>query len=167
MSAPSKRTLPPMEGHRPTSKRASVVFPAAEGPTTANTSPGLKANCTPRTMATCWPGAPAIKPSTFKKPLGAGSVIASGLTGTWANNNSSRPQAPRALTTLFHCATNWLRGANTLPPNTEPMIIMLSPPLSMLCKNSHAPKPKSNEDMICCTALDMAVQKPAPFEAVA
>lgn len=60
ISTPSKRTLPEAAGHRPTSNRASVLLPEADGPTTASTSPGCRANATPRTITPGLPGAPAI-----------------------------------------------------------------------------------------------------------
>ena len=149
MSAPSKRTLPLMAGHKPTNNLANVVLPEAEGPTTANTSPGFKANCTPRTMAAGCPGAPAIKPSTDTKPFGTGKDMLRDLGGTCASNPSSRSHPARTLTTALHCETNCASGANTRPPNTEPMIIMPAPPLSALPNSNQAPKPNSKEPMIC------------------
>src|SRR6185369_1555672 len=86
ISAPSRRTLPPTEGHKPTSTRANVVLPEADGPTTASTSPGFSANATALRMASWVPGAATVTLSTFTMPLGCGSGIASAGGGTVDSN---------------------------------------------------------------------------------
>ena len=156
-----------MAGHKPTSSLANVVLPEAEGPTTANTSPGFSANCTPRTMAAGCPGAPAIKPSTDKNPFGTGKDMLRVLGGTCASKPSNLSQPARTLTTALHCDTNCAKGANTRPPNTEPMIIIAGPPFKALPNINQAPSPSKSDPIICCTNLDMAVHKPAPSEACA
>ena len=149
------------------SRRASVVLPEAEGPTTASTSPGLSANVTPRRICAVPPGAPAISGSTWSTPRGAGSGMPSPRSGTARSNWSSRAQASRAFTTDCHCDTACTSGATTRPPNTEAMIIITSPPLSVPCKNSQQPSPSRPELSVVCSNFETAWYPPAASEACA
>ena len=51
ISAPSNRISPLLVGHIPIRRRASVVFPAAEGPIIISVSPGCKWKLTPLRIA--------------------------------------------------------------------------------------------------------------------
>src|SRR6185369_1648989 len=81
-SAPSSRTLPPAEGHKPTRVRAKVVLPDADGPTTASTSPGFNAKATPLRIGAELPGAAVTSPSACTSPFGWGSGMALAAAGT-------------------------------------------------------------------------------------
>ncbi len=155
-STPSRRTLPLAAGHKPTNRRANVVLPEADGPTTASTSPGCRANATPRRIGICDPGAAATTFSTASAPCGAGKDIPAGRTGKAASNWSSRLQASRTFTTACHCDTICTSGASTRPPSIDAMIIMAEPPLSSLRSISQAPRPRSIELVVFCKNLEAA-----------
>ena len=148
--------MPVAAGHRPANKRASVVLPEADGPTTASTSPGCSAKATPRRIGICEPGAAATTFSTAKAPRGAGNAMLGGRTGKATSMFSSRPQASRTFTTACHCETICTSGASTRPPKIEAMIIMAAPPLSSLRSSSQAPKPSSSELVVFCKNLEAA-----------
>ena len=91
-----------LAGHSPTSKRASVVLPEADGPTTTSTSPGDKPKLTPFRIGCCVPGAAAITLSTITIPRGCGNGMPAADFGTVASKPSSRAYAPRTFTTACH-----------------------------------------------------------------
>ena len=145
MSAPSSRTLPDMAGQMPTSRRASVDFPAALGPITATASPGANEKLTPFKMATLEPGAEATTPSTESCPSGAGNDMFSLSAGNWFSIFSSRSNAPRAEINCFQEPINCSTGARVRPIRIDPAII--APGVNSPLITSRAPMPRIRD---CC-----------------
>ena len=80
----------------PTSARASVDLPEAEGPITPRPAPAVRENETPCSMGCCCPGAAAANPSTSSRWAGLGNSMISRRAGRAARSRDKRARLWRA-----------------------------------------------------------------------
>src|SRR5262245_38555349 len=115
--------VPEKGGHNPTNVRASVDLPEAEGPTTAQTSPGLTEKLRLARIGLRVSGAATRSCLMSRKPLGAGNVVRVGGSGSSRSNSDSLLKASRALANERHWPTACSTGARARPKMMVPAIM--------------------------------------------
>ncbi len=124
ISAPSRRTWPELGSQTPTTRRASVLLPAALGPISPSDSPGSSAKDRPRRIGRSLARRPNTSRSTEIAPRGAGSSRPSTAAGVAASSFDSRSQAPRSSTRVRQLPTSSSTGASARPRMIEEAIMI-------------------------------------------